>query len=56
MVTDQTDSPHLLLEKLRGELYLNFAEMDPGVPLSVVPTLEAVMAKAGTKHSACLER
>jgi carboxymethylenebutenolidase len=50
MVTDAPDSPHLLVGRVKGELYLNFAETDPGVPATVVPTLEAAMKKAGTKN------
>ena len=50
LVTDQPDSPHLLLPQVRGELYLAFAEVDPAVPANVVPELKAALAKAGTKH------
>src|SRR6185436_19528432 len=50
MVTEAPDSPHLLIDRVKGELYLNFAETDPGVPATVVPTLEAAMKKAGTKY------
>ena len=50
MVTDQPDSPHLQLNQVKGELYLAFAEVDPGVPANVIPDLKAALAKAGTKH------
>ena len=50
MVTDQPDSPHLLLNQVKGELYLAFAEVDPGVPANVIADLKAALAKAGTKH------
>ena len=50
MVTDQPDSPHLLLNQVKGELYLAFAEVDPGVPANVIPDLKAALAKAATKH------
>ena len=50
MVTDQPDSPHRLVDRIKGELYLNFAEVDPGVPGNVVPELSAALEKAGTKH------
>src|SRR6059058_5737045 len=36
LVTDKTDSPHLLLDRIKGELYLGFAETDPAVPANVV--------------------
>ena len=32
IVTDQPDSPHLLLDQVKGELYFAFAEVDPAVP------------------------
>ena len=50
VVTDRHDSPHLLLDRIGGELYFGFAEVDPSVPASVVPELRAALAKAGTKH------
>ena len=50
MVTDEPHSPHRLLDRVQGELYLNFAEVDPAVPASVVPELTAALKKAGTKH------
>jgi carboxymethylenebutenolidase len=50
MVTDQPDSPHKLVDTVKGELYLAFAEVDPAVPANVVPDLKAALAKAGTKH------
>jgi carboxymethylenebutenolidase len=50
MVTDRPDSPHLLLDRIKGELYIGFAEIDPGVPANVIPDLKAALAKAGTKH------
>ncbi len=50
MVTDQPESPHLLVDQVKGELYLAFAEVDPAVPPNVIPDLKAALAKAGTKH------
>ena len=32
MVTDKPDSPHLLVDRVKGELYIGFAEIDPAVP------------------------
>jgi carboxymethylenebutenolidase len=49
IVTDQEDSPHLLLDKVKGELYYAFAEVDHSVPEHVVPTLRTALEKAGTK-------
>ena len=50
MVTDQPDSPHLMVGDVKGELYVAFAETDPAVPANVVPDLAAALKKAGTKH------
>ena len=50
MVTDQPDSPHLMVGDVKGELYIAFAEVDPAVPANVVPDLQAALKKAGTKH------
>ena len=50
MVTERADSPHAALDRVRGELYLGFAEVDPAVPETVVPALRSALAKAGTRH------
>ena len=50
IVTDQEDSPHLLLDKVNGELYYSFAEVDATVPDHVIPALKDALAKAGTNH------
>jgi len=50
MVTDQPDSPHLMVGDVKGELYIAFAETDPAVPANVAPDLQAALKKAGTKH------
>lgn len=50
IVTDEPDSPHLLLDKVKGELYYGFAETDHTVPENVIPTLKSALAKAGTAH------
>ena len=50
MVTEQPDSPHRALERIKGELYIGFAEIDPAVPANVVPDLENALKAAGTKH------
>ena len=47
IVTDQDDSPHLLLDKVKGELYYAFAEHDQTVPDHVIPDLKATLAKTG---------
>ncbi len=50
MVTDQPDSPHLLLGQVTGELYIAFAEVDPAVPANVAPDLKAALAATKVKH------
>jgi carboxymethylenebutenolidase len=50
MVTEREDSPHACLDRVRGELYLGFAEVDPAVPETVVPRFKEALAKARTKH------
>ncbi|MDB5925120.1 MAG: dienelactone hydrolase family protein [Betaproteobacteria bacterium] len=50
IVTDQPDSPHLLIDQIKGELFYGFAETDPSVPENVIPTLTAALKKAGVKH------
>lgn len=50
IVTDNEDSPHLLLDKIKGELYYGFAETDHTVPDHVIPTLREALDKAGTAH------
>jgi carboxymethylenebutenolidase len=50
LVTDKQDSPHLLANKIKGEIYYGFAEVDPSVPANVIPELRGSLEKAGTKH------
>jgi carboxymethylenebutenolidase len=63
IVTDKEDSPHLLLDKIKGELYYGVAEVDRSVPAHVIPDLTAALDKAnaryklevfpGTQHGFC---
>ncbi|MEQ8195823.1 MAG: dienelactone hydrolase family protein [Rhodospirillales bacterium] len=50
MVTDKPDSPHLLIDKVKAELYMGFAETDPLVPDNVIPDLEAALTKHGVQY------
>jgi carboxymethylenebutenolidase len=50
LVTDQPDSPHLMAERIKGEMYYGFAEVDPAVPAHVVPDLTAALDAAGTRY------
>ncbi len=51
IVTDQPDSPHLLVDQIKGELYYAFAEHDGSVPDHVIPTLRAALARTDVKHT-----
>ena len=50
IVTDKPDSPHLLVDKVRGELYYAFAETDGSVPAHVIPALTEALNAADTKY------
>jgi carboxymethylenebutenolidase len=52
MVTDGRDSPHLLLERQRGEAYLAFAENDETCPEPHQQLLERTAA-AASQHIRC---
>jgi carboxymethylenebutenolidase len=45
MVTDAADSPHLLIPKIQGEVYLGFAAHDPYVEDHVPATLKDALEK-----------
>ncbi len=42
-ITDQEDSPHLLLDKIKGELYYAFAETDQAVPAHIPDDLKKAL-------------
>lgn len=60
IVTDEQDSPHLIADKIKAEVYLSFGEIDELVPDHVIPTIKEIFAKhrivsdveqpAGTRH------
>jgi carboxymethylenebutenolidase len=50
IVTDQPDSPHLIVDQIEGELYYGFAETDGTVPDNVIPDLKVALDKAGTTY------
>lgn len=49
-VTDKPDSPHLLADRISGELYFGFAEDDPHVPQSEVDELGKVLKAKNVRH------
>jgi carboxymethylenebutenolidase len=50
IVTDQEDSPHRIVDRIRGELWYGFAETDGSVPANVIPDLRAALDKAGVRY------
>ena len=42
LISDRTDSPHLVAKNLRGEFYCGFAEHDSHAPLAMVQELETL--------------
>jgi carboxymethylenebutenolidase len=53
LVNEHPDSPHLFIDKYRGEIYCGFAEHDPLAPPSTIETLGKLMAgKTNVKYSA----
>ena len=50
IVTDKPDSPHLLVDQIKGEIFYGFAETDPAVEDFVIPDLTAALEKAGVKY------
>lgn len=50
IVTRQEDSPHLLAENIKAELYLGFAAHDPYVEDFVIPELRAALETHHVRH------
>jgi len=50
IVTDENDSPHLLAEKIKAELYFGFADTDPYVPDNVIPDLKVALDGHGVSY------
>lgn len=50
IVTAKSDSPHLRVGEIKGEIYFGFAETDSTVPSYVIPTLKAALDAAGTDY------
>jgi carboxymethylenebutenolidase len=49
LATDKPDSPHLLADKIRGEVYLAFGEKDHLTPPAQIETVRSAFQKAGVK-------
>ena len=50
IVINEEDSPHLLAERIKGELYFGFSEVDDLVPEIVIPALEAALKNNGIRY------
>jgi carboxymethylenebutenolidase len=50
VITDKEDSPHLLLDRIKGELYYAFAETDRSVPANIPGDLAKLLSKTNVKH------
>jgi carboxymethylenebutenolidase len=50
MVTDQTDSPHLMPPKIQCESYFACAEIDKWAPPEDIATLQKALVAAGSVH------
>ena len=50
IITDKEDSPHLLLDRIKGELYYAFAETDRSVPPNIPGDLDKLLSKTNVKY------
>jgi carboxymethylenebutenolidase len=50
IITDKEDSPHLLLDKIKGEFYYAFAETDQAVPAHIPGELKQALDKVDAKY------
>ncbi|MFP2925654.1 dienelactone hydrolase family protein [Pyxidicoccus sp. 3LG] len=50
LATDAPDSPHLLVGKVKGELYFGHADNDGSMPAEAIQKLEAALKQSGVKH------
>jgi carboxymethylenebutenolidase len=51
LATDQPDSPHLLAPKMRAEIYVGIAGMDPNFTPSEQQRLESALQSAAVPHT-----
>jgi len=51
LATDAPDSPHLLADRLRAEVYVASADGDPGMPPEQQKRLDAALTEAGVRHT-----
>ncbi len=51
IITDQADSPHLVANQIKGEIYLGYASDDPHVPDEELSAMPGAMQVAGVEHT-----
>jgi carboxymethylenebutenolidase len=50
LATDEPDSPHLLAARIDAEVYVAFADRDPGMPPEQQERLDRALTEAGVRH------
>ncbi len=50
LITDEAESPHLLAERFRGELYCGYAEHDPFTPPSLVARMDELLTPCAVDY------
>ena len=50
LVSDNPESPHLMADKARGEIYCGFPEDDPLAPTSTINTLDELLGRGPAKY------
>ncbi len=50
LMSDRLDSPHRVLEHLRGELYCGFGERDPHTPLPLIQEMEKLLRPCPVRY------
>ncbi|RYU15248.1 dienelactone hydrolase family protein [Nocardioides iriomotensis] len=51
LATDDPDSPHLLADRFRAEVYVGSADQDPGMPPEMQQRLDDALTAAGVEHT-----
>ncbi|HEX5986574.1 MAG TPA: dienelactone hydrolase family protein [Nocardioides sp.] len=51
LATDDPDSPHLLADRIRAEVYVGSADKDPGMPPEMQRRLDDALTEAGVEHT-----
>lgn len=51
LATDRPDSPHLLAQRMRAQLYIGIAELDEGFPVAQRERLERALTEANVAYS-----